>query len=262
MTVRFDEATSKRIERMYGTRDMVERRRLVRDALAAAPGERILDVGCGPGFYVAELVEEVGSDGSIVGVDSSPDMLALARRRCEGHPNVEFREGDATSPPVEDAAFDGAVCVQVLEYVPDASVALAAMTRALRPGGRIVVWDTDWATVSWYSADPARMERVLRAFDEHLAHPSLPRTLAARMRAAGLDDIQFTGHCSATAELTFESHGGAILPMIADFVPDHQGVTKEEAKAWVAEQQELAERGEFFFSASQFCFVGINLSDS
>ena len=52
---------------------------------------------------------------------------------------MEFREGDAISPPAEDATFDGAWCVQVLEYVPDATGAFAPMRRALRSGGRTVV---------------------------------------------------------------------------------------------------------------------------
>jgi arsenite methyltransferase len=251
----FDEATSKRLERMYSTRDMLRRRRLVREALAAAPGERILDVGCGPGFYVAELLDEVGPGGSLVGVDSSPHMLALARRRCEGRPNVDFREGDASSPPVDDADFDAALCVQVLEYIPDVTGALIEMRRALRPGGRIVVWDVDWATVSWHSSEPVRMGRVLRAFDEHLAHPSLPRTLPARMRAAGFDDVGVAGHAFSTAELTFEAYAGAIMPLIADFVPGRQGVTEEETRAWAAEQRDLAARGEFFFACIQFCFT-------
>jgi ubiquinone/menaquinone biosynthesis C-methylase UbiE len=251
----FDEATSKRLERLYGATDMVYRRQLVRQALAAAPGERILDVGCGPGFYEAELLDELGTGGSIVGIDSSPDMLALARRRSEGSPNAEFREGAASAPPVEDATFDAVVCVQVLEYVPDATGALAAMQRALKPGGRIVVWDTDFATMSWHSSDPVRMERVLRAYDDHLTHPSLPRTLAARLRAAGFDDVRVSGHCFATAELSAETHGGALLPMVATFVPGHQDVTEDEAKAWLADQHELAERGEFFVSCTQFCFT-------
>ena len=67
----------------------------------------------------AELLEEVGPGGSVVGVDNSPQMLALAARRCEGHDNAEFHEADATALPVEDASVDGALCVQVLEYVPD-----------------------------------------------------------------------------------------------------------------------------------------------
>lgn len=171
--------------------DAVRRRRLVRTALGASPGERILDVGCGPGFYCAELVSEVGPGGRIVGLDSSPQMLELAACRCEGHDNVEFHEADATMLPVADGQFDAALCVQVIEYVPDFPAALGELHRALRPGGRVVVWDVDWATVSWHSADPARMRRVLVAWDEHLAHPSLPGRLAPRSAVGHFACLQF-----------------------------------------------------------------------
>ena len=63
-------------------------------------------------------------------------MLALAARRCEQHRNVQFAEADATSLPVADASFDAALCVQVLEYVPDLAAGLAELYRAVRPGGR------------------------------------------------------------------------------------------------------------------------------
>jgi arsenite methyltransferase len=251
----FDEVLAKRLEGLYATADIRRRRRLVREALGAAPGQRILDVGCGPGFYVAELLDEVGPQGSVVGVDPSPAMLALARHRCEGHDNADFREGTATALPVEDESFDAALSVQVLEYVPDATAALIEMRRALRPGGRLVVWDVDWGTVSWHSSDPDRMARVLRAFDEHLVHPSLPRTLAARLRAAGFDDVAFEGHTFATAELTFDAYGGAALALVEDFVSQRGEVAEEELRAWAAEQRELGERGEYFFSCTQFCFT-------
>jgi ubiquinone/menaquinone biosynthesis C-methylase UbiE len=70
-------------------------------------------------------------------------MLALAARRCEGRENVQLHEADATSLPVADASFDSAVCVQVLEYVTDVPAGLGELYRALRPGGRVVVWDVD-----------------------------------------------------------------------------------------------------------------------
>jgi arsenite methyltransferase len=251
----FDEALAKRLEALYATADIRRRRRLVREALAAAPGERILDVGCGPGFYVAELLEEVGPTGSVVGVDSSPPMLAVAQRRCQGRDNVDFREGTANSLPVKDGEFDAALCVQVLEYVAEATEALREMHRALRPGGRLVVWDIDFATVTWHSADPERMDRVLQAFDEHLVHPSLPRTLPARLRAAGFGDVGFDGHTFATAALDPDTYGSAIIPLIEAFVPGRQGVSEEEAAAWAAEQRRLDEQGDFFFSCTQFCFT-------
>jgi arsenite methyltransferase len=252
----FDDETGQQLEALYRIGDVVRRRGLVRSCLAAAPGERILDVGCGPGFLTAELHQEVGPAGSVVGVDSSPAMLALAARRCGSLGNVTLRAGDATSLPVPDASFDGAVCVQVLEYVADTPAALRELYRALRPGGRVVVWDIDWATVSWQSGDPARMARVLGAWDEHLAHPSLPRVLAPAMRSAGFGDVRMTPHPFAAAHFDPGSYGVAIIPLVTSFVPGRRGVTGDDATAWASEQTELGERDEFYFASLQFGFLG------
>ena len=251
----FDEAVVKQLEIVYRTRDVLRRRRLVREALAAAPGERILDVGCGPGFYAEELLEQVGPDGSVVGVDSSADMLAVAAHRCEGRGNVAFHQADATSLPVRDGEFDAALSVQVLEYVDEVDVALAEIHRTLRPGGRLVVWDVDWATVSMRTADPARMRRVLDAWDEHLADPALPSRLAPLLRAAGFEDVAAEGHTFATIELVPDAYGGSIVPFMAGFVAGRDAVGADDVAAWLAEQRELAERGEFYFAVVQFCFT-------
>ena len=253
----FDEALSRRIESMYARRDFHRRRGLVHDALGARPGERVLDVGCGPGFYVAELLERVGPEGAVVGIDSSPQMLGLAAHRCQGHANVTFHEAPATSLPVDDGGFDAALSVQVLEYVGDVDAALGEMRRALRPGGRVVLWDIDWSTVTWHSADPARMDRVMHAFDAHLTHPTLPRTLAARLRSAGFGSVAAEGHAFTATELDEEAYGPSLLPMIRRFVTGVEGIDDSEARAWEAEQRELAERGEFFFSCVQFCFRAV-----
>jgi len=252
----FDAEAAKRIEAVYRIDDAVRRRRIVRDALGAAAGERILDVGCGPGFYCLELLEDVGALGSVVGIDSSAAMLGLAARRCLEHDNVALYEGEAVSLPVADGGFDAALCVQVLEFVPDPTTALAEMHRALRPGGRVVVWDIDWATVSLHSEDPTRMERVLRAWDQHLAHRSLPRTLGPRLRSVGFEDIRMQAHAFATLDFDPEScYGAAMLSGIRAFVAGRGGISEEEAEAWLAEQRELGQRGEFFFTSAQFCFT-------
>lgn len=240
---------------MYSRRDFRRRRELVHAALGAQQGERILDVGCGPGFYVAEILERVGPSGEVVGVDSSPPMLGLAARRCENHANVTFHEAQATLLPADDGSFDAALTVQVLEYVSEIDAALAEMRRVLRSGGRLVIWDVDWSTVSWHSADSDRMARVLHAFDGHLAHPSLPRTLGTRLRSVGFDKVTAEGHAFATTELTDESYGGAILGGIPPFVTGRDGITEEEAQAWATEQRELGERGEFFFACIQCCYT-------
>lgn len=244
-----------RLEALYARGDAVRRRSLVRSALVAAAGERVLDIGCGPGFLCAELLQEVGFKGSIVGVDSSTAMLNLAESRCDGHDNVEFRQADATALPVDDSSFDAAVCVQVLEYVADVKAALSEMYRVLRPGGRVVVWDVDWATVSWHSEDRARMAKVLEAWDERLVHPSLPQTLGPALRSAGFEGVVMQAHSFATDKFDPDTYGVGAIPLVRSFVPGHNGVSNEEAKRWAAEQRELGERDEFYFACLQCCFA-------
>jgi len=251
----FNEDVGRQLEAAYQVRDAIRRRRLVRAALGARSGEQILDVGCGPGFYCAELLEEVGPRGRVVGLDMSPEMLVLAQRRCAAYENVEFGQAEATGLPVDDAAFDGAVCVQVLEYVRDIPAALAELHRVVRPGGRVVVWDVDWATVSWHSEHPDRMARVLRAWDEHLVHRSLPRTLASAMRAVGFERVEMEAHSFASTEFDPETYAVATMQIIRRFVPGHDGVSDDEARAWGDEQRELGERGEYYFACLQSCFT-------
>ena len=252
----FDEDWARRIEAVYEIEDAVRRRRIVRDALAAAPGERIADVGCGPGFYCAELAQDVGPGGSVTGVDESAPMLELAGRRCAGLPNVELLQGDATAVPLPDAGADAAISVQVQEYVEDVGAALAELRRIVRPGGRVLVFDIDWDTYSVHSGLPELTPRVLRAWDEHLTHRSLPRTLAPRLRDAGFEDVRADAHPLAAIEFDpSRRHLAAMVAFIGAFVPGRGGLTEADAQAWVEDQRVLGERGAFYATVTQFCFT-------
>jgi SAM-dependent methyltransferase len=253
--VKFDQSMVQALERIYATRDVLRRRHLVHAALATEPGDRVLDVGCGPGFYVAELLETVGPGGSVVGVDVSADMLAVAAERADGHQNVEFHEGAATALPLPDESVDRAVSVQVLEYVDDVPAALHEMHRVLRPRGRLVLWDVDWGGVSWHALDRQLMDRALEAWDRHLVHPSLPRTLSRQMLDAGFADVHMDGHVFAANELTPEAYGGSLVSLLKNYVVEQGGMSEEDATRWRDEQRALGDRGEFFFSVTQFCFA-------
>ena len=111
----------------------------------------MLDVGSGPGLLAAEMAAEVGPGGRVVGVDPSESMLALARGRTDA---AEFVAGGALELPVPDASFDVVVSTQVLEYVEDVAGALAEARRVLRPGGRLLVLDTDWDSIVWQHGRP------------------------------------------------------------------------------------------------------------
>src|SRR3954447_5409945 len=245
-----DETPAKALEAIYETRDMLRRRRLVLDALNAHAGERVLDVGCGPGVYAADLLERVGSSGSVAGIDASEAMLALAERRA---PGAELVSAPATALPFDDASFDGALSVQVLEYVEDVDRVLSELGRVLRPGGRIVLWDVDWPTVSMHSSDPDRMRRALAAWDRHLVHPSLPRTLGARLRQAGFTDVALEGHAFTTTELTRDAYGGSLVSIIESYLAGLDDFPAAEGAAWAEEQRALGQTGDFYFTCVQCC---------
>jgi arsenite methyltransferase len=113
----------------------------------------------------------------------------------------------------------------------------------------------DWATVSLHSSDPARTARVLRTFDRHLAHPSLPQTLTARLRSVGFEEIGVQGHTFAANEFIPDAYGGSVVPLIEQYVAKQEEITEDEATAWLADLRNLGERGEFFFACIQFCFT-------
>jgi SAM-dependent methyltransferase len=232
---------------------VLRRRGLVQEALAAAPGERMLDVGCGPGFSVAELLERVGPEGHVAGVDTSRPMLALAAERVRAHDNVELIEAPATALPFADGAFDGAISIQVFEYVDDVATALAELHRVLRPGGRLAVWDVDWETLSMRTADAARMQRVLAAWDRHLVHPALPQTLATRIREAGFRDVSVVGHAFTTAEFTPDAYGAQLVTVIERYLSGLPDFPPAERTAWAQEQRALGSAGDFYCSCVQCC---------
>jgi ubiquinone/menaquinone biosynthesis C-methylase UbiE len=109
---------------------------VVRAALDAWPRpRRVLDAACGTGRH-AEYLTALGH--TVTGLDVSPDMLALARRRV---PGARLVEAPLAPLPFEDAEFDAAVCALALSHVADPSDAIAELARVVRPGGPVVVSD-------------------------------------------------------------------------------------------------------------------------
>jgi SAM-dependent methyltransferase len=251
----FDEAASRRIEALYRTPDVVEQRREILEVLRLKPGERVLDLGCGPGLLAGQMAEAVGPDGLVHGVDGSSDMLAIAARRelRPGAAPLELTEQDVSRLSFGDAEFDVAVSTQVYEYVEDMPAALAEARRVLVPGGRLLILDTDWDSIVWRSSDDERMERVMRAWDEHLAHRDLPRLLPELLGDAGF----VLTACSVVPILNVgyerETYSAGVLELVAAFVAGRQGVTAEDAKAWADDLVALGDR--YFFSLSRFLFL-------
>jgi arsenite methyltransferase len=107
------------------------------------PGESVLDLGSGSGMDVFFAANRVGPGGRVVGIDFSAEQLAKARELAaeEGFEQVELLEGRIESPPVDDEAFDCVISNGVINLSPEKDEVFAAVTRALRPGGRLAIAD-------------------------------------------------------------------------------------------------------------------------
>jgi ubiquinone/menaquinone biosynthesis C-methylase UbiE len=253
--LQFDEETSRKVEALYLTPDVVTQRGRVLRALELREGERVLDIGSGPGLLANEMAALVGPNGRACGIDISEDMLAMSRKRCADKPWTEFKKSDATNLPYPDGSFDAAVSTQVYEYVADIPQALAELYRVIRPGGRVVVLDTDYDSLVIYTESQARMERVLSAWNEHFVHAGLPRTLSRQLRDAGFTVRQRDVIPMFNPEYRENTFGRGALGIMATFVVGRKGVSQEEANAWLAEFAELDKEGKFFFSLNRYLFV-------
>jgi SAM-dependent methyltransferase len=118
------------------------------------PGMRVLDLGCGAGDAAFVAADLVGPDGSVVGVDRSPDALARARLRARqrGLVQVQFVEGDIPEP-APGGPFDAIIERVVLLWVPDPAAVLRRQATVLRPGGLVVPMETD-LTLLWLPETP------------------------------------------------------------------------------------------------------------
>ena len=107
-------------------------RRFLVSRVEAGPGDRVLDVATGTGLVAAELIRQTGC--TVVGLDQSPEMLAVARERL---PDVELVEASAESLPFADESFDALTFTYLLRYVVDPGATLAELARVVRPRGTI-----------------------------------------------------------------------------------------------------------------------------
>jgi ubiquinone/menaquinone biosynthesis C-methylase UbiE len=257
MTLQFDPEASRRIEATYMTPDVVQQRRVVLDVLDPKAGEDVLDVGSGPGLLAGEIAELVSPGGSVRGMDPSESMLAIARRRelVAGSAPVEFCSGDAGALPFADESFDAVVSTQVYEYVEDVPTALTEVHRVLRPGGRLLVLDTDWDSIVWHSGDRARMRRILAAWDEHLVDPYLPRRLTRLIADAGLQLATRSIVPIFNAGYDTDTYSAGLIGFISSFAAGRQGVTEDELSAWRDDLIALGE--EYFFSLNRYVFVAV-----
>ncbi|AHY48157.1 ubiE/COQ5 methyltransferase family (plasmid) [Rubrobacter radiotolerans] len=146
----------------------------LREILAPRPGERVLEVGPGTGYYALHVAEWLGPSGRLDVLDLQQEMLDHTMRRAAGLgiENIVASRGDAQALPYPDGGFDAAYLTVVLGEVPDQEQALRELRRVLKPGGRLVVGEVfpDFHMVP-FGALRQRAEAAGLAFERRLGGP-------------------------------------------------------------------------------------------
>ena len=158
------------------------------DWLEVTPGQRALDVGCGPGALTEQLVERVGPE-QVSAIDPSPPFVEACRAR---HPGVDVRVGGAEALPYDDDTQDVAAACLVVHFMTDPVAGLTEMARVTRPGGWVgaTVWDLAGSRAPMWPV----WEGMAEIEPDHLGERGLrggaAGDLTEILAAAGLQDVE------------------------------------------------------------------------
>jgi arsenite methyltransferase len=175
-------------------------------------GARALEIGCGNGA-TTRLIMEYVSPAQLVGTDPSSVFIDMARATFVGEPRVSFALGDAVATGQADASFDLVIAHTVYSHLADPEGALAEAHRILRPGGQLVIFYGDFATITVALFDGDPLQSAVAAVLRHMMHaPYIMRRLPPLVTAAGfsVQSVEPHGYVQTTTPdylLTLLSRG-------------------------------------------------------
>jgi len=195
-------ATADAYDRFMGTYSLLLAPQLA-DFAAVTAGQRVLDVGCGPGALTSELIGRLGA-GLVSGVDPSESFVSAARER---HPGVDVQLASAERLPFADQTFDGALAQLVVHFMADPVVGLGEMARVTRSGGVVAacVWDHGGghSPLSPFWDAARRLDPEVE--DESRRAGACVGELARLLDAAGLREIEQAALQASVEHPSFEA---------------------------------------------------------
>jgi len=223
------------------------------------PGTAVLDVGCGAGADTIPLAGLAGTAGKVAGVDHDREMVRRARLAAEAQGvsgNVIHVCADASNLPFPSNSFEACRSERLFQHLPHPQTALAEMVRVTKPGGRLVVMDTDHGTWSVDTPERDIERRITRFKADHFGHNGYAgRQLFGLLRKAGLQEVT----CEVISGYFTNYELVRFMFMLDEVEPAavKAGViNEEELIRWRTSLEAAAAAGTFFCSESMLLVVG------
>ena len=250
----FQDSEAKELEKSYRLDDIVKQRQKTLATLDLKSGERVLDIGCGVGFLAYEMAIQVGESGLVICLDQNQEMISHAKQRCKNLRQTKFYDGDAGKLPVEDHSLDAVSCTQVLLYVENVSLVLTEIKRVLKPGGRIVIVETDWRGVILNSADDSLTQQIFSAWDTTVPSPNLPVHLRPLLKKHGFSKIQVEAIPILNTDYSPSNFSYEVMKWITKNAEKKGVISKEQTNDWLDDFEKLEEEDSYFFCVNRFLF--------
>jgi SAM-dependent methyltransferase len=217
--------------------------------------DTVLEVGCGTGVILRDLIPMVGPGGRLAGIDPSRTVIAAARRLCRGT-GMTLREADGTKLPFRDDGFDVTLAITVLLHVADPTAVVHEMARVTRPGGRVALQDQDFGTVVVTHPDRAMTSHIFEGVLERLyEEPHSGRRLPGLLRSAGLEQVRL--RTDVFQDTTLTPYTQTFLERRAENAVRFGIVGREEAQRWLHGFTPIARAGAFVMTVNYYGAVGV-----
>jgi len=229
------------------------------ELMQVQPSQKILDVGCGPASDTIELGRLVGPEGQVFGVDHDQAMVdeAEARVREAGVSAwVHHKRAESNALPFEPDMFDASRSERLFQHLPDPESTIVEMVRVTKPGGTIVLLDTDWGSASTDTTEIDIERRLARVHADMAANNGYSgRGLYRLLRQQGLEDIKIEVYCNWSTSYTF-AREATLLPEVERIALAAGIVTEEEVQRFRARCEQADAEGVFFGCVNQMLVVG------
>ena len=227
------------------------------DAMNITGASRVLDLGCGSGVVSRAIAQRLGFAGKVLGIDISPYLIAAAQRfsHAEGLSHAaEFRCGDSRGLGLADAAFDAAVAHTLVSHVDDPVAVLHEIARVLAPGGKVGIFDGDYASMTFGSDDPlqgrADDEAIIAAI---VTQPRVMRQMPQLLREAGLRlERSFAW---LIADIGTADYFAPTLQSFLKLLPKARAMSEPRAREFVDTMMRRSEQGVFFGACNFYAYL-------